>query len=265
MQREALNFAQFASLLYFVDHYLGRVDLVHGPSMQPTLAPVGALVFVDKWSVRPFFSSAPSLQRNDIVLCDSHYRASYVVCKRVVGVAGDVLLLRDRGAVVRVPAGHVWLEGDNPLDSHDSRAYGAIPAALVQGRVAACVWPPWRAQAFPRGAPPGAGVLRNASNAVLLAGAAGEAAGAEEGLREGWVAAAAAAAAAEGAGAVAGGQEGLDALMWGESGGWSPAALLAAPGEEEGARARDALEEAVRLAQELVRERSGGAQPPELR
>jgi hypothetical protein len=42
--------------------------------------------------------------------------------------------LRDRGAVVRVPAGHVWREGDNPLDSHDSRAYGAVPAALVQGR-----------------------------------------------------------------------------------------------------------------------------------
>jgi signal peptidase I len=136
--------------------------------MRPTLAHAGELVLVDKWGVRPFFSAAPSLQRNDIVLCDSHYRASYVIVKRVVGVGGDALLLRDRGAVVRVPAGHVWLEGDNPLDSHDSRAYGAIPAALVQGRVAACVWPPWSARVFTRGAAPGAGVLRNGSNAVVL-------------------------------------------------------------------------------------------------
>ena len=230
---------------------------------------MGALVLVDKWCVRPFFSAAPSLQRNDIVLCDSHYRASYVICKRVVGVAGDVLLLRDRGAVVRVPAGHVWLEGDNPLDSHDSRAYGAIPAALVQGRVAACVWPPWRAQAFPRGAPPGAGVLRNASNAVLLAGGARAAAeeeeaagGAEEGRRVGWEAAAAAAA-GEGVGVGAAGQEGLDELMWGESG-WRPDGALTGGEEEVGeGRARgDALEEAVRLAQELVRERSGAPPPP---
>ena len=217
----ALSFAQFASLLYLVDRYVGRVDLVHGPSMRPTLAHAGELVLVDKWGVRPFFSAAPSLQRNDIVLCDSHYRASYVIVKRVVGVGGDALLLRDRGAVVRVPAGHVWLEGDNPLDSHDSRAYGAIPAALVQGRVAACVWPPWSARVFTRGAAPGAGVLRNGSNAVVLpSGAEAALVGGEGGgapLAEGWAAAAAAAAAV----AVSAGEEGGG--VWGEGGSlWGP-------------------------------------------
>lgn len=40
-----------------------------------------------------------------------------------------------------IPAGHVWIEGDNSPASHDSRAFGPVPAALIQGRVVATVWP----------------------------------------------------------------------------------------------------------------------------
>jgi signal peptidase I len=47
---------------------------------------------------------------------------------------------------VRVPRGHVWLEGDNARNSTDSRAYGPVPAALLRGRVVARVWPPWEAR-----------------------------------------------------------------------------------------------------------------------
>jgi signal peptidase I len=36
---------------------------------------------------------------------------------------------------VVVPPGHVWLEGDNAVNSTDSRYYGPVPAALVKGRV----------------------------------------------------------------------------------------------------------------------------------
>eukprot|EP00967_Tisochrysis_lutea_P013357 scaffold14924_cov19-Tisochrysis_lutea.AAC.1 len=36
---------------------------------------------------------------------------------------------------VKVPKGHVWLQGDNLLHSRDSREYGPIPLALVKGRV----------------------------------------------------------------------------------------------------------------------------------
>lgn len=58
----------------------------------------------------------------------------------------------------QIPRGHVWLEGDNPENSMDSRNYGPVPAALVQGRVVGRVWPPWRsfslATTRPRRAPP---------------------------------------------------------------------------------------------------------------
>ena len=40
-----------------------------------------------------------------------------------------------------VPDGHIWLEGDNSLDSVDSRSYGPIPAGLIIGRVVCRVWP----------------------------------------------------------------------------------------------------------------------------
>lgn len=42
---------------------------------------------------------------------------------------------------VRVPKGHLWLQGDNPANSTDSRHYGPIPMALVRGRVAFKMWP----------------------------------------------------------------------------------------------------------------------------
>ena len=33
-----------------------------------------------------------------------------------------------------VPKGHVWLLGDNPDESIDSRHYGPVPIGLIQGK-----------------------------------------------------------------------------------------------------------------------------------
>ena len=37
--------------------------------------------------------------------------------------------------LLQVPTGHVWLQGDNTLNSTDSRHYGPVPYALLEGRV----------------------------------------------------------------------------------------------------------------------------------
>lgn len=43
-----------------------------------------------------------------------------------------------------VPEGHVWLEGDCPALSIDSRHYGPVPIEWLQGKLVARLWPLWR-------------------------------------------------------------------------------------------------------------------------
>jgi signal peptidase I len=42
---------------------------------------------------------------------------------------------------LQVPDGHIWVEGDNPWNSSDSRNYGTVPASLIMGRVLLRLWP----------------------------------------------------------------------------------------------------------------------------
>jgi signal peptidase I len=75
------------------------------------------------------------------------------VCKRVLGLPGDVVtkpstrkkatqrLQRRRSGLMVIPDGHIWVEGDNPWNSSDSRNYGPVPAAMIVGRVLLRVWP----------------------------------------------------------------------------------------------------------------------------
>lgn len=99
------------------------------------------------------------------------------VCKRVTGLPGDQVLLSGGGKMITVPDGHVWLEGDNPGNSSDSRLYGALPLALLQGRVVARLWP-LRGQAWlRRGARPSYSHHHNhnsSGSTVLPAGYQGE-------------------------------------------------------------------------------------------
>jgi len=80
------------------------------------------------------------------------------VCKRVLGLPGDTVTKPSRrnneftakrsrryrqglpGSLV-IPDGCIWLEGDNPWNSSDSRNYGPVPASLIVGRVLFRVWP----------------------------------------------------------------------------------------------------------------------------
>ena len=44
-------------------------------------------------------------------------------------------------AFIQVPTNHVWLEGDNPMHSTDSRHYGPIPESALRGRIVKRIWP----------------------------------------------------------------------------------------------------------------------------
>jgi len=44
-------------------------------------------------------------------------------------------------ATMKVPPNHVWVEGDNPLESTDSRHYGPLPTSALRGRIVLRLWP----------------------------------------------------------------------------------------------------------------------------
>lgn len=65
--------------------------------------------------------------------------------KRIIAVEGDVVYPRAPypAPIAEIPAGHVWVEGDNRdgMKSLDSNYYGPIPINLVQGKVTNILWP----------------------------------------------------------------------------------------------------------------------------
>lgn len=48
---------------------------------------------------------------------------------------------------IQVPEGHCWIVGDNLPASRDSRQFGPLPLALVQGKVVAKILP-WKERAW---------------------------------------------------------------------------------------------------------------------
>jgi hypothetical protein len=76
------------------------------------------------------------------------YKNPETVCeyctKRVVGVSGQVL--RTGSRLQSVPVFSLHVEGDNSVNSRDSRHYGAISKNLLVGIAEYVVWPPTRWQ-----------------------------------------------------------------------------------------------------------------------
>ncbi len=90
-----------------------------GPSMLPTFNTVGDIVIVDR------LSSTRNVWKGDIVVSNSPVNPKQTICKRVSGLPGDRMIIGTppwHGEVI-VPPGHVWLLGDNPWNSSDSRKY----------------------------------------------------------------------------------------------------------------------------------------------
>jgi len=111
--------------------------------MYPTLADSGTLVLHSRLALR-----LSPLARGNLVTAVSPLDPAHQVLKRVMGLPGDVVCVDPTGerrlADVEwctVPAGHVWLAGDNQSNSTDSRDYGPVPMGLIRGKIVARVRP----------------------------------------------------------------------------------------------------------------------------
>ncbi|WFD04269.1 hypothetical protein MOBT1_002974 [Malassezia obtusa] len=197
---------QMMCVVHLVNQHIFEVRMVRafshvqckGASMLPTLSPAGDLVlhlrlpFLRMLAELPFadpelksrFPSVPKglpsakldpsmglgLKLGDMVVATSPADPSRTVCKRILGMGGDTILVDPRDVasgltdaavahhelarhlegphglhhtkrIVTIPKGHVWLAGDNLANSTDSRHYGPVPLALVKGRVVARLYP----------------------------------------------------------------------------------------------------------------------------
>jgi len=107
--------------------------------MQPTLLDGQIVLSVCAGSP---FCPIDKLKLGDIVIARSPSNPKNRICKRVVGLPGDLLGYRNNSfRRDYVPEGKVWLEGDNSAVSRDSRTYGPVPLGLVEGKIVWRIWP----------------------------------------------------------------------------------------------------------------------------
>ena len=124
-----------------------------GESMQPTLETNNILI-CSKLTQR--FNE---FNRNDIIIAIHPNQPKNLICKRLIALPGDIVLMNSiddnftkagdedsemiSGAKkIFIKPGSCWVEGDNRLNSTDSRNYGQIPMGLIKSKVLARVWPP---------------------------------------------------------------------------------------------------------------------------
>jgi len=130
--------------------------IVRQSSMEPTLHPQDRVI-VNKRAYRRGFP-----KRGDIVAL-FHPQEGTLVLKRVIGLPGEVVKIRSEGVYINdqflsepylgqktmipadraygVPAGHVFVLGDNRDQSEDSRDYGPLPLSRIKGRAVLIFWP----------------------------------------------------------------------------------------------------------------------------
>lgn len=100
------------------------------------------------------------IYRNDIVIAIHPTAPTSLICKRVVGLEGDIVIMNSSSPssdkkkeeeelsvqnnyseTIVIKRGSAWIEGDNRINSTDSRNYGQIPVGLIKSKVVARVWP----------------------------------------------------------------------------------------------------------------------------
>lgn len=148
---------QLAILAAILAAFFLRLPQVSGFSMSPGIRS-GEYVLIDTFAYR---LHPPT--RNDIVAFHHDGATGEVFIKRVIGIGGDRIRIA-RGTVflnghklvepyvrfpdthdtaaLTVPAGSVYVLGDNRADSEDSRAFGPVPDTMLVGRALAGLWPP---------------------------------------------------------------------------------------------------------------------------
>lgn len=158
-----LIFALMVAALVLV--FIVQPVKVEGTSMLPRLHD-GERIFVNKLIYYEEYRWAPKIERGDIVVFWYPDDPSKSYIKRVIGLPGDVVEVRDgivrvnhtdleeryldsrlnlshrSQAPVMVKANHYFVMGDNRDNSSDSRIWGLVPKKYIYGKALFRYWPP---------------------------------------------------------------------------------------------------------------------------
>ena len=165
LAREVLETIVPAVLIaLLINLFLAQATRVYGQSMEPNLHTNQRLI-VEKLTYNRFFRQHFGLvgpQRGDVVVIKLNSQGNELLIKRIIGLPGDVVEIRDSqvfvnghplnepylagftpgyyGPIVVSPL-HVFVLGDNRNFSNDSRNFGTVPLEDVVGRAWFSYWP----------------------------------------------------------------------------------------------------------------------------
>lgn len=157
-------------IVFFIRTFIGEATIIPTGSMERTIL-VGDHVFLNKLFYGPRIPftnwKLPAwrqVQRQEIVAFRYPRDPSLIYVKRVIGLPGDRLEMRNTKVYVNghrldepyvmhtrsnsrenfgpvtVPAGHLFVMGDNRDNSHDSRFWGPVPLENVVGEPLLVYW-----------------------------------------------------------------------------------------------------------------------------
>lgn len=139
-----------------VVNFIGRVSIVKGSSMEPEIRTDERVLI----NLFVYHFEQPS--RGDIVVFKYPRDPNKDYIKRVVAVSGDKVEIKggrvylneeallepyverqDRTTMEKrvVPAGYLFVMGDNRANSEDSRAFGFLSVSHVKGKALLIFWP----------------------------------------------------------------------------------------------------------------------------
>lgn len=148
----------------FINVFVAEAAMIKdGPSMEPNLYR-GSRLMTEKISYRFHLP-----QRGDVVIVDQPGDEVSLI-KRVVGLPGETVEVRKGHTFIngealdepwithfggpgypaaQIPAGHVFIMGDNRPNSRDSRHIGPVPIERITNRARFVFWPPDQVKIVP--------------------------------------------------------------------------------------------------------------------
>lgn len=153
--KEILQTLLLAVVLYFlIDFVVARVR-VENVSMKPTLQP-GEFLLVNKLAYK-----FTGMSRGDIVVFHYPPQPSEDYIKRLIGLPGDTVKIMNGKVMInqqpltepyisasptyngewQVPAGSIFVLGDNRNSSSDSHVWGFVPVGNIMGKALVIYWP----------------------------------------------------------------------------------------------------------------------------